>query len=180
MLFPVFLVVAIAIKLDSPGPVFYRRRVLGVNGDEFDAFKFRTMDMHSDEILKNNPDLLKEYNENYKIKQDPRITSVGKILRKTSLDELPQLMNVLRNEMAIVGPRMITPQELAKYDQWDINLMTVKPGITGLWQVRGRSDISYNERVRLDMYYIRNWTIWLDIQIIVQTIPAVLLRRGAY
>jgi exopolysaccharide biosynthesis polyprenyl glycosylphosphotransferase len=177
---PIFLMIALAIRLDSPGPLIYRRRVLGVNGEEFDAFKFRTMDQRSEEMLNNDPELLNEYRENYKIKNDPRITRVGKFLRKTSLDELPQLINVLRNEMSIVGPRMITPQELTKYDQWDINLTTVKPGITGLWQVRGRSDVSYAERVRLDMYYIRNWTIWIDIQIITQTIPAVLFRRGAY
>jgi lipopolysaccharide/colanic/teichoic acid biosynthesis glycosyltransferase len=138
------------------------------------------MDQHSDEILASNPELMREYQENFKIKVDPRVTRVGKFLRKTSLDEIPQLFNVLRNEMSLVGPRMITPQELEKYDQWDINLLTVKPGITGLWQVRGRSEILYGDRVRLDMYYIRNWSFWLDLQIMVQTIPAVLSKRGAF
>lgn len=180
LLTPVFALIWILIKLDSPGPAIYRRRVMGVNGRQFDAFKFRTMRIDGDEILEKNPELMKEYLENFKLKEDPRITRIGNFLRKTSLDELPQLFNVLGNEMSIVGPRMICPQELAKYDQWDINLLTVKPGITGLWQVRGRSEVSYEERVRMDMLYIRNWTIWLDIQLLIQTIPAVLSRRGAY
>jgi lipopolysaccharide/colanic/teichoic acid biosynthesis glycosyltransferase len=117
---------------------------------------------------------------NQKIKNDPRITRIGRFIRKTSLDELPQLFNVLRREMSLVGPRMISPEEVVKYSQWDINLLTVRPGITGLWQVSGRSDVSYEERVQMDMYYIRNWSIWLDLQILVNTIPAVLKARGAY
>jgi exopolysaccharide biosynthesis polyprenyl glycosylphosphotransferase len=180
ILLPVFLVVAVAIKLDSTGPIIYRRRVVGVNGKEFDAFKFRTMIQDSDRYLAAHPELLTEYKENYKLKRDPRVTRLGQFLRKFSIDELPQLVNVLRNEMSIVGPRMITPQELEKYNQWGINLLTVKPGITGMWQVRGRSDVSYEERVRFDMFYIRNWTIWMDIQLIFQTIPAILSKRGAY
>lgn len=180
ILAPLFAIIALLVRLDSPGPVFYRRRVMGVNGREFDAFKFRTMRVDGDDILEANPELKKEYLENFKIKDDPRVTRIGKFLRKTSIDELPQLINVLRNEMSLVGPRMICPDELSKYNQWDINLMTVKPGITGLWQVRGRSDVSYEERVRMDMFYVRNWTIWLDLQLLFQTIPAVLSRRGAY
>ena len=180
ILLPVFLLVAVAIKLDSTGPIIYRRRVVGVNGKEFDAFKFRTMIQDSDRYLAAHPELLTEYKENYKLKRDPRVTRLGQFLRKFSIDELPQLVNVLRNEMSIVGPRMITPQELEKYNQWGINLLTVKPGITGMWQVRGRSDVSYEERVRFDMFYIRNWTIWMDIQLIFQTIPAILSKRGAY
>ncbi len=180
LLAPLFAVIALAIRLDSPGPVIYRRRVMGVNGSQFDAFKFRTMRIKSEHLITENPDLLNEYQANFKIKHDPRVTRVGSFLRKLSLDELPQLINVLCNQMSLVGPRMICPDELGKYNQWDINLMTVKPGLTGLWQVRGRSDVSYEERVRMDMYYIRNWTIWLDIQLLVQTIPAVISRRGAY
>lgn len=180
VLMPFFALVALLVKLDSPGPVIYRRRVMGVNGREFDAFKFRTMRTDSDEILRNHPELMLEYQENFKLKNDPRITRLGAFLRKTSIDELLQLFNVLRNEMSIVGPRMICPEELSKYNEWGLNLLTVKPGITGLWQVRGRSDVSYDERVRMDMFYIRNWTIWMDIQLIIQTIPAVLSRRGAY
>ena len=180
LLTPIFALLALLVRFDSPGPIIYRRRVIGVNGNQFDAFKFRTMDVRSDEILNSNPELMREYLENFKLKDDPRITRVGKWLRKTSLDELPQLINVLRGEMSLIGPRMITPQELEKYNQWGLNLLTVKPGITGLWQVRGRSDVSYEERVRMDMYYIRNWNIWQDIQLLMQTIPAVLAKRGAY
>lgn len=177
---PIFALIALLIRLDSPGPVIYRRRVMGVNGREFDAFKFRTMHVNGDQLLEANPELMKEYLENFKIKDDPRITRVGRILRKVSLDELPQFFNVICNQMSVVGPRMICPQELPKYTHWDINLLTVKPGITGFWQVHGRSDVSYEERVRMDMLYIRNWTIWMDIQLLIQTIPAVLSRKGAY
>ena len=180
ILSPLFLLVAIAIKLDSPGPVIYLRRVMGVNGKQFNAFKFRTMRQDSDEILAANPEWVEEYEANFKLKDDPRVTRLGRFLRKTSIDELPQLVNILRNEMSLVGPRMICPAELEKYNQWDINLLTIKPGLTGLWQVRGRSDVSYEDRVRFDMFYIRNWNFWLDVQIILQTIPSILFRRGAY
>lgn len=177
---PIMAMIAIAIKLDSPGPIFYRRRVLGVNGRNFDAYKFRTMVLNGDEVLAAHPDLQAELAANHKLKNDPRITRIGNLLRRTSLDELPQLFNVLRREMSLVGPRMISPVEISKYNQWDMNLLMVPPGITGLWQVSGRSDVSYEERVRLDMHYIRNWTIWLDIELLVQTIPAVVKGRGAY
>jgi lipopolysaccharide/colanic/teichoic acid biosynthesis glycosyltransferase len=180
MLGPIMLLLALVIKLDSPGPIIHRRRVMGMNGVEFDAFKFRSMYKNGDEILEAHPELQDELKKNFKIKDDPRITPIGKILRKTSLDELPQLFNVLRREMSLVGPRIITPAEVEKYEKWDLNLMTVRPGITGLWQVSGRSDVTYEERVRLDMHYIRNWTIWLDIQLLFQTIPAVFRSRGAY
>jgi exopolysaccharide biosynthesis polyprenyl glycosylphosphotransferase len=177
---PLLLIIAIAIKLDSPGPAIHRREVMGMNGTKFFAYKFRTMHVNGDEILDNHPELKNELSQNHKLKSDPRITGIGNFLRKSSLDELPQLFNVLRREMSLVGPRMISPPEVAKYDQWDINLLTVRPGITGPWQVRGRSDVSYEERVQIDMFYVRNWTIWLDLQILIQTIPAVLQSRGAY
>lgn len=177
---PVLVLIAVAIKVDSQGPIIYRRRVLGVNGKEFAALKFRTMHIHGDEMLASQPELVRELKKHHKLKDDPRITRVGKWLRKTSLDEFPQFFNVLRNEMSIVGPRMISPEEIKEYSQWGINLLTVKPGITGLWQVSGRSDVSYEERVRMDMYYIRNWTIWMDLQLILHTIPAVISKRGAY
>jgi lipopolysaccharide/colanic/teichoic acid biosynthesis glycosyltransferase len=153
---------------------------MGVNGKQFCAYKFRTMHTDGDCILAEHPELMDEYNNSFKIKDDPRVTRLGKFLRKTSIDELPQILNVLKNEMSLIGPRMISPEELEKYDQWGINLLTVKPGLTGLWQVRGRADLSYDDRVRLDMFYIRNWTIWMDLQIIYQTIPTVIFRRGAY
>lgn len=180
VLSPIMLVIAILIKLDSPGPIIHRRRVMGVNGEEFDALKFRTMYVNGNEILKQYPDLMKELTLNHKLKDDPRITKIGKILRRTSLDELPQLFNVIRREMSMVGPRIITKEEMEKYDKWDINLLTVRPGISGLWQVSGRSNLSYSDRVNLDMYYVRNWSIWLDLQILVQTIPVVLKGEGAY
>lgn len=153
---------------------------MGVNGKKFCALKFRTMRADGDEILEAHPELKEELESTGKLKNDPRITRVGHFLRKFSIDELPQLINVLFNEMSLVGPRMISPQEMAHYNRWGINLLTVKPGITGLWQVSGRSDVSYEERVRFDMHYIRNWSIWLDIQLLIRTIPAVIKSRGAY
>jgi len=180
LVLPLLLFIAIAIKLDSPGPIIHRRRVMGVNGCQFDAYKFRTMFINGDALLKDCPDLQEELTTNHKLKDDPRVTRVGRFLRKASLDELPQLFNILKGEMSLVGPRMISPEEIGKYSQWDINLLTVRPGLTGLWQVNGRSDVSYEQRVRFDMHYIRNWSIWLDIQLLFQTLPAWLNRRGAY
>ncbi len=177
---PLMLLIAILIKLDSPGPILHRRRVMGVNGTQFDAYKFRSMYANGDEILENYPELKRKLMEDHKLVDDPRITRIGKLLRRTSLDELPQLFNVIKRDMSLVGPRMITPAEMSKYDRWDMNLLTVHPGITGLWQVSGRSDISYGERVLLDMHYIRNWSIWLDLHLLVMTIPAVVKGRGAY
>jgi lipopolysaccharide/colanic/teichoic acid biosynthesis glycosyltransferase len=181
LLAPVLLAIAVLIRLDSPGPVLYRRRVLGGAQAPFDAFKFRTMHVDGHALLAAHPDALAVLKANHKLQDDPRVTRIGRWLRRASLDELPQLFNVMRAEMSLVGPRMITPEELEKYGRPGINLHTVKPGITGLWQVSGRSDLSYEERVRLDMYYVRNYSIWMDLQILfVQTIPAVLERRGAY
>ncbi len=178
---PLFILIAIAVRIDSPGPVIYRRRVMGVNGRQFDAYKFRTMYQNGDDLLHHQyPELAVELAQNHKLKSDPRVTRVGNFLRKISLDELPQLINVLKGDMSLVGPRIISPGEVEKYSKWDINLLTVRPGITGLWQVSGRSDISYEDRVRLDMYYIRNWSIWIDLQLLLRTIPAVFSRRGAY
>ena len=177
---PLFLVIAVAVKRDSSGPVIHRRRVVGVGAREFDAFKFRTMVANGDQILDANPQLRDKLASEGKLKDDPRVTCLGNTLRRFSLDELPQLVNVLRGEMSLVGPRMISPPEMAEYGQWGMNLLTVKPGMTGLWQVSGRADVAYDERVRLDMHYIRNWTIWLDLQLLMRTIPVVLRRKGAY
>jgi lipopolysaccharide/colanic/teichoic acid biosynthesis glycosyltransferase len=150
------------------------------NGRRFDALKFRTMHVDGDAILAANPALLDELATTHKIKGDPRITRVGWLLRKYSLDELPQLINVLKGDMSLVGPRMISPPELQAYGPWAMNLLTVRPGLTGLWQVSGRSEVSYDERIRLDMFYIRNYSIWLDLQLIFRTIPVVLSGEGAY
>jgi exopolysaccharide biosynthesis polyprenyl glycosylphosphotransferase len=181
VLSPVLLAVALLIKIDSRGPVFYRRRVLGVSGKPFDAFKFRTMHVNGDALLGDSVELQTQLRTNHKLKQDPRVTRVGAWLRKYSLDELPQLFNVIRGEMGLVGPRMITAAEAEMYGRHRLNLLTVKPGMTGLWQVSGRSDLTYDKRVNLDMYYIRNYSVWLDLQILfVQTLPAVIQGRGAY
>ena len=180
LLSPFFLLIAFLIKRSSPGPVLHRRLVMGLNGKQFHALKFRTMVIDGEEVLDQHPELKSELQKNHKLKNDPRITPIGAFLRKYSLDELPQLFNVLKRDMSLVGPRMISPEEAAKYKQFVMNLLTVLPGITGLWQVSGRSDISYEERVRLDMYYVRNWSLWLDLQLLLQTIPAVLRAKGAY
>ena len=177
---PIMVIVAILVKLDSPGPVIYRRRVMGINGRQFDAYKFRTMHINGDDLLAAYPELEDELASTHKLKTDPRVTRLGHTLRRLSLDELPQLFNVLKRDMSLVGPRMISPPEMAMYKQWQTNLLTVHPGITGFWQVNGRSDVSYEDRVNLDMRYIRTWTIWLDFQILFQTIPTVLKGRGAY
>ncbi|MCP4421100.1 MAG: hypothetical protein GY805_31195 [Chloroflexi bacterium] len=180
LIWPLFLLLAIAVKMDSSGPIIYRRRVLGRDGRIFDAFKFRTMHTNGDEILAQYPKLKAELNKNYKLKCDPRITRVGNFLRKFSLDELPQLFNVLAQDMSIIGPRIIAPDEITKYGQWGQTLLTVMPGLTGLWQVSGRSNTSYDDRVKLDMNYIDSWSVVADIKILLKTIPAVMKGDGAY
>jgi exopolysaccharide biosynthesis polyprenyl glycosylphosphotransferase len=180
ILAPFLVLIGFCVKISSPGPVLHRRLVMGLNGRQFYALKFRTMVVNGDEVLDQHPELKRELAMNHKLKNDPRITPIGAFLRRYSLDELPQLFNVLRREMSMVGPRMISPEEAPMYKQFVMNLLTVLPGITGLWQVSGRSDISYEERVRLDMVYVRNWSIWFDLQLLFQTIPAVLRAKGAY
>jgi exopolysaccharide biosynthesis polyprenyl glycosylphosphotransferase len=180
LFWPFMLLIGLAIRLDSPGPIFHRRRVVGVGAKPFNALKFRSMYVYAAERLAQDPELRQKFEENYKLKDDPRVTPVGRFLRRSSLDELPQLFNVLWGQMSLVGPRMITPEERVRYGKWWMNLSTVKPGITGLWQVSGRSDIGYEERVMLDMRYIRNYTIWLDLHLLYRTIPVVLRGRGAY
>jgi len=177
---PLLVIISVAIVLDSRGPVFYRRRVLGRGDRPFEAFKFRTMVQDADAVLAEDPQMMAAYKAGYKLKRDPRVTRLGGFLRRYSLDELPQVFNVLRGEMSLVGPRMITPEEAEEYGQWRLNLLTVKPGLTGLWQVSGRSDLSYGQRIRLDMHYIRNYTLWLDLHLLYRTLPAVLKGRGAY
>jgi exopolysaccharide biosynthesis polyprenyl glycosylphosphotransferase len=180
ILAPFLLLIGLCIKISSPGPVLHRRLVMGLNGKQFYALKFRTMVTNGDEVLDQHPELKIELQKSHKLKNDPRITPIGAFLRKYSFDELPQLFNVLKRDMSLVGPRMISPEEAPMYKQFVMNLLTVLPGITGLWQVSGRSDISYEERVRLDMYYVRNWSLWLDFHLLFQTIPAVLRAKGAY
>jgi len=180
VLWPLFLGLALAVKFDSPGPIIYRRRVLGRDGRVFDAFKFRTMHVNGDDILAQHPTLKAELDRNYKLKDDPRVTKVGKLLRKFSLDELPQLFNVLFQDMSLIGPRIIAPDEIEKYGAYGPDLLAVMPGITGLWQVSGRSNTTYDERVKLDMQYVHNWSLALDIKILFRTFPAVMKGEGAY
>ncbi|VAW40319.1 Undecaprenyl-phosphate galactosephosphotransferase [hydrothermal vent metagenome] len=180
LIWPLFLILAIAVKLDSAGPVIHRRRVLGRDGRIFNAFKFRTMYVNGDEILAQHPKLKAELDKNYKLKCDPRVTRVGTFLRKFSLDELPQLFNVLAQDMSVIGPRIIAPDEISKYGQSGQTLLTVMPGLTGLWQVSGRSNTTYDDRVKLDMNYIDTWSVFKDIQILLKTIPAVMKGDGAY
>ena len=188
VLFPVLMLLAFLVRRDSPGPIFHRRRVLrglqpyveGTTPKTFDAFKFRTMILDADEYLRRNPHLLKEFQRDYKLREDPRITPLGHKLRTTSLDELPQLLNVLRGQMSLVGPRIISPPELSNYGENASRLLAVKPGLTGLWQVSGRQFISYPERVRLDMWYIENRSFWLDVSILLRTVRCVILRQGAF
>jgi lipopolysaccharide/colanic/teichoic acid biosynthesis glycosyltransferase len=180
VLLPFFPLVALLIKLDSAGPVFYRRRVLGLRGNQFDAFKFRTMRIDGDAVLADHPGLLEQLNRDGKLREDPRVTRVGHWLRRLSIDELPQLANVLRGEMSMVGPRMIAPAELVRFGPYADELLSVRPGITGLWQISGRADLAYEDRVRLNMQYIRTRNIWMDLKIVLLTLPAAFLGKGAY
>ncbi len=172
--------IALLIKTDSPGPVFYRRGVLGLNGTPFDAFKFRTMRVDGDAILAARPELLAQLKRDGKLPDDPRVTRAGYWLRHFSIDELPQLGNVLRGEMSMVGPRMISPPELVRFGAHADELLSVRPGITGLWQISGRADLPYEERVLLNVKYIRTRNVWQDIKILLLTLPAVLFGKGAY
>jgi lipopolysaccharide/colanic/teichoic acid biosynthesis glycosyltransferase len=177
---PLLAVLAVVVVLDSQGPALYRRRVLGRGGKPFDAFKFRTMVVNGDAVVAADPSLKQQLEKDQKLKNDPRITRSGRWMRKLSLDELPQLFNVLRGEMSLVGPRMISPPELSRYGQHADELLMVKPGITGLWQVSGRSDLPGDDRVKLDIAYVRSRSIQMDIRLLFQTIPAVVKGRGAY
>ncbi len=178
---PLWLLTALAIKLDSPGPVLHHQTRLGIRGQPFDCLKFRSMYVNADEMLASMgiADGADERGK-FKLKDDPRCTRVGRFIRRASLDEIPQLINVLRGEMSLVGPRPPLPSEYERYEEWEKVRLEVAPGITGLWQVRGRSDIDFNEMVLMDLYYIENWGLRLDFQILLQTIPAVLWSKGAY
>lgn len=179
LLSPLFLAIGTLVALESGWPIIYRRRVVGRRG-EFDALKFRSMKQDADAILAANPVLKAEFEENFKLKNDPRLTRVGSFLRKLSLDELPQLFNVLKGQMSLVGPRMVTRAELEKYGNSKELLLTVKPGITGYWQVNGRQEVSYQERVRMDVRYIENWSLWMDMKVLLKTPFKVLRKEGAY
>jgi Undecaprenyl-phosphate galactose phosphotransferase WbaP len=180
----VFLTVALIIKLTSRGPVFYRHARRGRSGATFNVLKFRTMQFQGDRVLADhfasNPKLRAEWQLSQKLKQDPRVTPVGKWLRRFSLDELPQLLNVIAGDMSLVGPRPIVDAEVRKYGPRFDFYQRVRPGITGLWQVSGRSDTTYQQRTEFDEYYVRNWSILLDLQILVRTVRVVVSGNGAY
>jgi lipopolysaccharide/colanic/teichoic acid biosynthesis glycosyltransferase len=179
LLSPLLLAIALLVKLDSAGPVLYKRRLVGLKGQPFTAYKFRTMVSNAHDLLQQDPELLCQYQQTLKIAKDPRVTRLGRILRKTSLDELPQLFNVLRGEMSLVGPRMLGDIELERYGAYKEKVLSVKPGITGLWQVSGRHTVSFERRVELDLEYVEHWSPGLDLKILLLTIPAVLTRKGA-
>jgi Undecaprenyl-phosphate galactose phosphotransferase WbaP len=184
LMLPLIAIVACMIKLDSPGPVFYGHQRIGRGGKSFTAWKFRTMVRNADQVLQsyliNHPEARNAWINERKLKNDPRITRVGRFLRRSSLDELPQLWNVLRQEMSLVGPRPIVEDEICHYEQKFNLYKRVLPGITGLWQVSGRNNTTYPERVNLDAYYVRNWSVWLDIYILLKTIWVVIRGDGAY
>ena len=181
---PFLTVIALWIYIDSPGPVIFKHRRVGRNGKEFNCYKFRSMCVDADvklkELLTRDPQARKEWETEFKLKNDPRITKSGAFLRKTSLDELPQLFNVLKGEMSLVGPRPIIQDEVPKYGPYIKDFYMVRPGITGMWQTSGRSDTTYEERVQMDTWYVRNWNVWFDIVLIWRTIAVVLKHKGAY
>jgi exopolysaccharide biosynthesis polyprenyl glycosylphosphotransferase len=180
VLAPILALIALAVKLDSRGPVFYGQLRLGKDGRQFKMLKFRSMNVDADKRLSE----LKQQNEAtgplFKMRRDPRVTRVGRFIRRWSLDELPQLINVFRGEMSLVGPRPPMPSEVAEYEDWQLGRLRAVPGVTGLWQVSGRSEVPFHDMVRLDLHYIRNWSLALDVEILLRTIPAVLTSRGAY
>lgn len=177
---PIYLVIGPLIKIDSRGPIFYKQKRYTKGSKKFYIYKFRTMHIGADRRLKG----LRKYNETggpiFKIKNDPRITRIGRFLRRFSIDEIPQIINVLKGELSLVGPRPPITGEVRKYKEWHKKRLNVKQGITGLWQISGRSSLSFDEMVKLDLYYIQNWSIGMDIRIIIKTIPVVLFGRGAY
>lgn len=177
---PIFIIIGIAIKIDSKGPVFFKHKRIGKHGKKLEIYKFRTMIENAEEAMKNfTEEQKKEFAENFKLENDPRVTRVGKILRKTSLDELPQIINILKGEMSIIGPRPVVRSELEKYGSNQDKFLSVAPGLTGNWAANGRSDVSYEERMALELDYIENRNLILDMKIFFKTIGSVLKGRGA-
>ena len=177
---PLLGAITLAVKLSTPGPVFYRWQVVGQGGHPFTGYKFRTMVVNADELKAQLAAANEMTGPVFKMRDDPRITPIGRFLRKYSLDELPQLWSVLKGDMSLVGPRPPLQTEYAQFTDWQKQKLSVKPGMTCLWQVSGRNDIrDFDEWVRLDLDYIRNWSLWLDLKILVETIPAVIRARGA-
>ena len=183
---PVYLILAIAIACTSSGAIFYIQERVGKNHQHFGCIKFRTMipdaDRLLDEMMAQSEDLRQEFSENFKLKEDPRITKIGKFLRITNLDEFPQFINVLKGEMSVVGPRPLVPEEIERYGRHIDRVLTIRPGITGLWQVSGRNDIPYEQRIKIDVSYVKHRSFWLDLQIICKTILLTMMTKnnGAY
>jgi len=184
LLLPFLMIAALLIKITSPGPVFYKQKRLGRNGSYFYTYKFRSMAVDADErlqkLLDSDPQLKKEWEETHKLHKDPRITGIGKFIRRASIDEFPQFINIFKGEMSLVGPRPIVDAEIEKYGDDYKRVFSIKPGLTGLWQVSGRSNSDYLDRVAYDVYYLQSWSVWLDLWIIFKTFGAVIIGKGAY
>jgi exopolysaccharide production protein ExoY len=175
---PLMLVIAALIRVVMGGPIIFRHDRIGFNGQMFRCYKFRSMVVDADEVLSrylaSNPAAAAEWRQKQKLRDDPRVGCLGKVLRKSSLDELPQLYNVLRGDMSLIGPRPVVPDELDRYGDYAAECLAARPGVTGMWQVSGRSSVDYSTRVALDRYYVRRWSLWLDLVLLIKTIPAVL------
>jgi exopolysaccharide production protein ExoY len=184
VLLPVFALLAVVVKCSDGGPIFYAHKRIGRAGALFPCLKFRSMVTNSDQVLKQllavSPEARAEWDRDHKLRDDPRITAVGRIMRKTSLDELPQLFNILAGQMSVVGPRPIVQSEIPFYGIYFEDYCSVRPGLTGLWQISGRNDVSYEERVRLDCSYVQSRSLAGDLSIVARTVPAVLMSRGCY
>ena len=180
LLSPVFLIISIAIKLDSKGKVIFKHKRIGKNGKEIYIYKFRTMVENAEEVMKTfTPEQMKEFKENYKLANDPRITKVGNFLRKSSLDELPQLLNILKGDLSIIGPRPIIEEELERYGEKKSTFLSVTPGLTGYWAANGRSCTSYEDRMKMELYYVENISFKLDMKVFFKTVISVIKRQGA-
>lgn len=177
---PLLLIVAISIKIDSKGPVLFKHKRIGYHGKEIYLYKFRSMVVNAEDLIKSfTPDQQREWKENYKLENDPRVTRVGKFIRKTSIDELPQLLNIIGGSLSVVGPRPVIGEELDKYGNNKEKLLSVKPGLTGYWASHGRSNTSYDERMSMELYYVDNASISLDIRILFKTVISVFKKEGA-
>lgn len=180
VLLPIFAIIALAIKIESKGPVFFKHTRIGEKGKIIKMYKFRTMVQNAEELIKSfTPEQMKEYKENYKLTNDPRITKVGNFLRKTSLDELPQLLNIIKGDLSIIGPRPVVQDELEKYGENKAKFLSVTPGLTGYWAANGRSNTTYEERMKMELYYVENISFKLDIEVFFKTIISVLKKEGA-
>lgn len=180
VLSPIFLIISLAIKLESKGPIFFKHTRIGKDGKIIKIYKFRSMVNNAEDLIKEfTPEQMKEYRENYKLTNDPRITKVGKFLRKTSLDELPQLINIIKGDLSIIGPRPVVSDELKKYGTNTRKFLSVTPGLTGYWAANGRSCTSYEQRMQMELFYIDNLSLKMDIKVFFKTIEAVIKREGA-